>query len=595
MGTNRAVDAGVPGIEIEVAGSAVDPTTTAAVTDVVVDGRLRVPDRLTLRLRDDDTRILAENTFAVGVAITLTLAAVEGSHVAPVFDGQVTTLAPEFSGGTCVLSVLALDRGCLLQRSRSTATYQDMSYGSIAAKLAGSAGLSTGTIDSGLTLPFVQQSNETDWDFLWRLALEVDYEVKVEGRALHFRPSGGAGGTPVPLQLGDTLSTFAPRLTGVGQVDTVTVRGWDPAAAAAITADASPGKPQSSPGIHRSDVAAALGPGTETVVDHPVLDRQHAAQVARAIASRIANSYVEATGTADGDPAIRAGGLIDVTGAGTAFSGLYALTGVRHVIRPGAPYLTHFSIDGREDRSLLGLTQGSRGARAAASGGSTSSGSDGWGRRFVVGVVTNNDDPDKLGRVRVRYPALDDSQEGWWARVLTVGAGAARGIGSLPLVGDEVLVAFEHDNEQHPYVIGSVFNGQAQPGTLTATDGSFSWTSIKAMTFDAPEKVDLTTAGPLTLTAVGATKLTNKPGDTKKGTAAVEVSATGALTLAGDGGVDLSSSQSSASLKAATGMTLDGGTQITVGANGSVTVQGATLTLRADSLVQISAPQVLLG
>ena len=35
----------------------------------------------------------------------------------------------------------------------------------------------------------------------------------------------------------------------------------------------------------------------------------------------------------------------------------------------------------------------------------------------MVGIVTNNEDPEKLGRVRVKYPALDDQNEGAWARI----------------------------------------------------------------------------------------------------------------------------------------------------------------------------------
>jgi phage protein D len=578
-----ALEPGVAGFGISVSGTAVDATVLAAITEIVVDGRLRVPDRLTLRLRDDDCAILDEGTFAVGVALTVKLAAAGDDEAATVFDGQVTTLAPEFGDGAASLVVLALDRGCLLQRSRSTATYQNMSYGSIASSLASAAGLRAGTIDPGLTLPFVQQSNETDWDFLWRLALDVDHEVKVTGRDLHFRPAGGAGGDAVALALGEQLKEFCPRLTGVGQVDTVTVRGWDVTAAAAISVDASPGTPQSSPGTARGTVSDALGSGTETVVDRPVVNADHAGQVAKAVASRIANAYVEASGRAAGTPSLQAGGLAKISGVGQAFSGIYALTGVRHVVRAQIGYETQFFVDGREDRSLLGLATNSN-----------TTNNDGWGRRIVVGVVSNNQDPDGLGRVRVRYPALDDSHEGWWARVVTPGAGATRGLASLPLVGDEVLVAFEHNNEQHPYILGSVFNGQAKPGTLTTTDGSFSWTSIKAMTFVAPEKIDLSTDGPLTLTAKGKATLTNKPGDAEKGTADVEASATGTLALSGDGGVTLSTPQT-ASLSATRSMTLSGGTELTVGADGQVTVKGATLKLSADTLIQISAPQVMLG
>lgn len=81
----------------------------------------------------------------------------------------------------------------------------------------------------------------------------------------------------------------------------------------------------------------------------------------------------------------------------------------------------------------------------------------------VVGVVTNNEDPEGLGRVKVLYPWLSDSQESHWARVATLMAGPQRGSFFLPEVDDEVLLAFEHGDVRFPYVLGMLWNGQDKP------------------------------------------------------------------------------------------------------------------------------------
>ena len=81
----------------------------------------------------------------------------------------------------------------------------------------------------------------------------------------------------------------------------------------------------------------------------------------------------------------------------------------------------------------------------------------------AVGIVTNNQDPDAMHRVRVKFPWLSDDHESWWARVGTPMAGNGRGIYFLPEVDDEVLVAFEHGDIRFPYVIGSLWNGQDKP------------------------------------------------------------------------------------------------------------------------------------
>ena len=41
---------------------------------------------------------------------------------------------------------------------------------------------------------FFQQSNETDWDFIWRLALMHDYEVVVTDNKLNFRKANKSAG-----------------------------------------------------------------------------------------------------------------------------------------------------------------------------------------------------------------------------------------------------------------------------------------------------------------------------------------------------------------------------------------------------------------
>src|SRR5687768_7153196 len=81
----------------------------------------------------------------------------------------------------------------------------------------------------------------------------------------------------------------------------------------------------------------------------------------------------------------------------------------------------------------------------------------------VIGIITNNKDPDKLGRVKVKFPWLSDTDESFWARTATPMAGNQRGMYFLPEVDDEVLVAFEHGDLRFPYIIGALWNGKDKP------------------------------------------------------------------------------------------------------------------------------------
>lgn len=81
----------------------------------------------------------------------------------------------------------------------------------------------------------------------------------------------------------------------------------------------------------------------------------------------------------------------------------------------------------------------------------------------VSGVVTNNQDPDGLGRIKVKLPRISEEDESNWARVISFMAGQDRGAFYLPEVDDEVLVAFEYGDINRPYVIGSLWNGVDTP------------------------------------------------------------------------------------------------------------------------------------
>ena len=81
----------------------------------------------------------------------------------------------------------------------------------------------------------------------------------------------------------------------------------------------------------------------------------------------------------------------------------------------------------------------------------------------AIGVVTNNEDPEKLGRVKVKYPWRETEDESYWVRVATFMGGAKMGGYFLPEVNDEVLLAFENGDIDHPFVIGSLWSGKMNP------------------------------------------------------------------------------------------------------------------------------------
>jgi uncharacterized protein involved in type VI secretion and phage assembly len=78
----------------------------------------------------------------------------------------------------------------------------------------------------------------------------------------------------------------------------------------------------------------------------------------------------------------------------------------------------------------------------------------------MIALVTDNKDPSKLGRVKIKIPILSEKDTTWWAPIVMLGAGKNRGWFFIPEVDDEVLVLFEHGDMDHPLVVGALWNGK---------------------------------------------------------------------------------------------------------------------------------------
>ena len=82
-------------------------------------------------------------------------------------------------------------------------------------------------------------------------------------------------------------------------------------------------------------------------------------------------------------------------------------------------------------------------------------------------VVVDNNDPEKLGRVQVRYLWDDSGSALAWARLVCAGAGSNHGTHYVPRVSDQVLVGCEHGDPSMPTVIGALYHSENKPDFVT--------------------------------------------------------------------------------------------------------------------------------
>jgi uncharacterized protein involved in type VI secretion and phage assembly len=186
----------------------------------------------------------------------------------------------------------------------------------------------------------------------------------------------------------------------------------------------------------------------------------------------------------------------------------------------------------------------------------------------VVGVVTNNQDPDKLGRVKVKFPWLSADHESNWARIACPMAGNGRGFFFLPEVDDEVLVAFEHGRVEFPYVVGSLYNGKDKPPGDNG-DGKNNLRSLKSRSghtitlddTDGKEKIQIVDAKEKESIVLDVS--TNTITITADKDVTIE-SKNGKLVLKGAQGVEITSDQGPGKLKVAKDLDIEGGGQVNV-------------------------------
>ena len=180
----------------------------------------------------------------------------------------------------------------------------------------------------------------------------------------------------------------------------------------------------------------------------------------------------------------------------------------------------------------------------------------------TVCTVLNNIDCTGQARVQLMLPWLPGYTP--WARLSNMMAGMGRGSFFVPMIGDEVLVAFNHGDVREPYVLGTLWNTMDRPPSLSPTDAinkrkirtplgheldfdeatqsvTLSSNTFSTVTLDPTRaeistptaKVSIGKAGDVTITATTKLTLEAPVIEIKGGT--VGVNSTGAMLVKADG------------------------------------------------------------
>ncbi len=565
-------------------GADAPPELVQDILEITVENSLHLPDVATLIINDrrlkwvDDSRLMPGKTLVVNVK--------HNRATKTVFDGEIVEVEPHFGAEGVQVVVRAFDRLHRLARGRQARTFLNVTDGDIINRIAGEAGLQAQVDATTRVHDYVVQWNQTNLEFLRERAAALGYLLYVDGRKLYcVKPPTARA--PVELKWGEDLSAFRPRLSTIDQVNEVTVRGWDPQKKEAVIGRGTSGAVTPATGMSEKGGALAKKAfgitAKDLLIESAVRAQPEAEQIARAVFNQHESRYIEADGTASGNPNIKAGAAVKISNIGNRFSGTYVVTSATHRYN-AAGYATDFSVSGVNPDALLNLVQPET-PRLRIEG-------------LVIGIVTDNNDPDNLGRVKVKFPTLSD-QESHWARVVSAGAGKDRGIEFLPEVNDEVLVGFEAGDMRAAYVIGGLWNGKDGLPKKTreiVKGGKVEQRVVKSRSGHVITLDDSDSDPSITIEDKSGNiiKLDSKKNElTIKVKGDGTISADGNLTIEAKGTVNIKSQQAMA-IEGATGLDLKSNANALLQANANLDLKAsASASLQANATLDVKSLAVL--
>lgn len=373
----------VPDYRLEIGGEPISAALRASIISLVLKTGLEGADRLDITLANEGLRWLDNDQLKLDREMRLEVGYADG-ELNQVFVGEVVGLGATFPSGTMPTATLsAQDRRHRLQTGTklrwfaipvpSTGNFPlpDLATASVVAlenlmiPVIDPVGAAISVLLGGVELAVVsiadpgggqmlirKQINESDYDFLARLAAENGWEMFVEhddplgGHKLRFQSPLDHLDADVKLAYGRSLLEFMPRMSIVGQIFSVSSYVWVSQTKRVFTVSLGWDWDRMALTLSVYPSMVPLGDGP---THHAICDPLTLATAPRRILAELIpklNKRITAAGSTLGDPRIQAGKVVEIEGAGERFGGRYRITEATHRIDQSG-YRTSF--EGRKE------------------------------------------------------------------------------------------------------------------------------------------------------------------------------------------------------------------------------------------------------
>ena len=419
---------GLPELIVSLAGRRLAAADSARIITIQVHSVIAQPTQCLLAWAADDTLGVDPGT---GDALRIEI----GGHREPLFVGEVTVVEYSYRADTGrQLRVRAYDALHRLRKRQSTRLLEATDLRGVAETLAAGTGLRVEAPPDPVGP--VYQTARSDLDLLVEVAARHGRYPVVHGGTLKLVGLAGDG-EPSTVTYGTTLHAAEIEVSAEPSFRSAEATWWD--AASTDTQSARVAESQAAASVRADPGPSRLG-GGGALLRHDEL-REGSVAEPRSLAGAELDvrrlGEVTAVLVVEGNPALKAGRRVRVEGVRTAVEGTYAIAEATHEI----------SVTGYET-TVSSRPPAPPRPRARD--------------QVSLGVVTDVDDPEDRGRVRVRLPAYADLASGW-APVLLPAAGADKGVVALPDVDDRVLVLLPGRDPAQAIVLGGLYGTTSPP------------------------------------------------------------------------------------------------------------------------------------
>ena len=426
-------------LSVSIDGAPISAELAAGLTSIRVNQSLSLPSQCEVTFATSSpTALTGAKGVKIGAAVRIEV------EFAALFTGEITAIeVVQDSSRVTKLCFRAYD---VLHRLRKRRTFHALDSGKLqdlASEVVRDLGLTVQSDGATPAIPYAVQGRGNDWEWLSGYAERCGYYFYLAETQLRLLTLAGRE-PPLELHLGESLLEVSVETNAEFACDAVSVTGWDVEAGRLVFGEAAEARNPRSSSIRPADVGGLPSLGK---LGFSVTTAAEATDLAQADLDRRVAAQLVYRGCARGDVRLEPGARVRLDTAQPYASEALALTHVTHTYDAERGFLSEFGTDAPTVRS------------------------EGSAPVMVIGQVSRTNDPERLGRVRVRVPSLGNVETGW-LQLVAPAAGRSRGLTAVPDEDDLVFVCFPSGDLARGLVLGGIYGpaGVSDPDSPADTD-----------------------------------------------------------------------------------------------------------------------------